>query len=217
MAIKGRPKGGFSGSFEKELTRARRAAANEIGPIVRKARIDGLIARNAERIGGGIRSAQKFNAARRSINKGGKISPRRKKAVRTITGRDGLLVLLDHYPYAQEHEDGVTLTPKSGKFLFIGDKRRRSRDGDKTFVTKGGAIMAVKKQSRLTEDVGGKRVRKKGARRRKSAEPRLIGVLKKKVVIKPMKTEWRLDQIGARHLEAYRDAIERNLTEGGAR
>lgn len=204
MGIEGRPKKGFADEFEQQLMRARQKAGKKIGSQAVKDRKDALIARNKERLGGGVRTASTRSERWRSVSKGGKISPYRKKAVRYSTAnKDRMLVLLDLYPNAMTHEDGATLRPTSGKYLFLQDKRRRAQPGDKTFITKSGAVMAVKPWKK----------QKPGQPKPKQSKPRLIGVLKRSVTIQSMKTEWRLDNIAERYLEDYRDAIEQALID----
>lgn len=161
-------------------------------------------------MGSGIRTAKSRSYRWRKVNKGGKISPIRRSNVKAkYDNKDGLLVMLDLYPYAMEHEDGAVQKPKTGKYLFIQDKRRRERAGDKTFVTKKGYVMAVKPWRKWSGK--GPKPKNTGNQR-----PRLIGVLKKQVTIKPMKKEWRLDEIAARHLDDYRDEIEKNIYGGNS-
>ena len=203
--IRGKPKGGFATEFERELRRARVAAGKVVGRKAVKDRLDGLKARNAERIGGGVRSAKSRSERWRQVNKGGQLSRARRSNVKAkYDNKDGLLVLLDLYPYAQQHEDGATLRPTSGQYLYIQDKRRRPRQGDNIFITKNGAVMAVKKR----------RKRRGNGPKPKEPVPRLVGVLRRKVEIQPMKDQWRLDTIGARYLDEYRDEIEKNIYGG---
>ena len=178
-SITGIPKGGFATDFERELRSARVKAGKVVGPKVVKERIDGLKQRNAERLGGGIRTSRG-----KGVNKGGQLSrPRRSNVKARYDNKDGLLVALDLYPYAMEHEEGATLTPKTKRFLFIQDKRRKARPGDVTFVTKKGLVFAVKPW-RKKKRKGGPPLKNTGNKR-----PRLIGVLKKKITIKPIRKE----------------------------
>lgn len=100
----------FAGDFKKMQKSARRAAGREIGSAVVRQRIEALVDNNHTRIGGGVRRNSKNNSHRNSLNSGGAISSRRKKAVRSIVGADGTLVVLDLFPHAEQLETGKTIT-----------------------------------------------------------------------------------------------------------
>ncbi|WP_265499558.1 hypothetical protein [Paracoccus beibuensis] len=166
----------FAKSFKKAVQKARRKAGQAIGGKAVKARQQAL----------------------------GAVSPRRKKAVRKIVTRDGMLILLDHAPLARIQETGGTISGKGGP-LFIQDRRRRAQPGDKTFVTKEGYVMAVKPWIKNAAD--GTKLSWNNANKR----PRLIGVLKSSVYIKPHPASARFEAIVDRFLPEYYAEIDRNL------
>lgn len=187
----------FAGDFKKMQKSARRAAGREIGSAVVRQRIEALVDNNHTRIGGGVRRNSKNNSHRNSLNSGGAISSRRKKAVRSIVGADGTLVVLDLFPHAEQLETGKTIT--SSKKMFIGDGRRWPQVGEQIFFVKRGSIDLV---------LASKGKPKAGAARR---PPRLVGVMTSKIKIRQIKNSGRLRNIAACYLDQYLDAVDKHL------
>lgn len=122
-------------------------------------------------------------------------SPRRRKAIRFVLDRrTGLLVFLDLVPWAHIRETGGVVRAKPGKKLFLQDRRRRARPGDKTFATPGGAVMAVKP--------GGNK------------KPRFVGSLKDEVKINRVPPGARMDEIAERYAPEYFRRLEEEVIRG---
>jgi hypothetical protein len=200
----------YANTFEREILSAKKKAGRKIGRAVVKERIAHLIAENKERVGGGIRNNVSRSARQNAIQGAGKISPRRKKAVRSVVGRDGTLVVLDHAPMAVIQETGGVIRAKNKKLKVI-DKRRGVKVGKKdTFVTKGGLIFEKKPYKKRSRNAAGKPVGPKP----KQPEPRLIGVLRDEVAIPQLPAPARLTNIAEKHLKEYRDLFSQYLIEG---
>lgn len=184
-------------AFRRGIKSARKRAGHVVGRGAVKERIEGIKHRNSSRIGGGVRRNSSGSLRRNQINKGGQISRRRKKAVRYVIGGDGTLVLLDHAPMARAQEFGETIRAKRGR-LFIQDARRRKQAGEDIFITKTGAVMAVKKHQ-------------KGSK--KKPTPRLIGTLRPKVRIKRLPRKARLTHIAEKWMDQYAEEIETQINK----
>lgn len=181
----------YGDTFDREVLTAQKKAGRKIGRAVVKERITAM---SAEKKGRGI----------------GAISPRRKKAVRSIVGRDGTLVVLDHAPMAVIRETGGIIRAK-GKKLKVVDKRRGVKVATKdTFVTKGGLIFEKKKYRKQRRNSEGKPIGPKP----KQPEPRLIGVLKQEVAIPQLPAPARLSNIAEKHLKEFRDLFSEYLIDG---
>ncbi|MGR3315383.1 hypothetical protein [Roseovarius indicus] len=199
----------YADTYERELLRAQKKAGRKIGRAVVKERIANLIAENRERIGGGIRNNVSRSLGRNSIQGKGKISPRRKKAVRSLVGRDGTLVVLDHAPMAMIRETGGIIRAKDKKLKVI-DRRRGVKVGKKNTFVKDGLIFEKKPYRKRQRNQAGKPIGPKP----KQPEPRLIGALRQEVAIPQLPQKARLSNIAERHLKDYRDLFAQYLIEG---
>lgn len=201
MGIQGLEGGGrqfavrFADTFKKDLAVARKKAGAVIGRKVVKERIAALVAANKERIGGGIRTSGNFRQ-RKERGTGG-ISRRRKQAVRSITGRDGTLVVMDHAPMAVIQETGGTI---SGSQLYVHDRRRRPQPGEKVFVRKN-LVFAAKPW----------RKKPKNGPAPKQPVPRLVGTFRTSVRIKQLPAHVRLANAGRKYLPEYVELVEKHL------
>lgn len=200
----------YADTFVRELLTAQKKAGRKVGRAVVKERIANLIAENKERIGGGVRNNVSRSFRRNAIQGAGKISPRRKKAVRSLVGRDGTLVVLDHAPMAVIREKGGIIRA-NGKKLKVIDRRRGVKLSKKdTFVTKGGLIFEKKPYRKHRRNAAGKPVGPKP----KQPEPRLVGVLRQEVAIPQLPAPARLSNIAEKHLKEYRDLFGEYLING---
>lgn len=181
----------YERQFRREVLAAKKKAGRVVGREIVKERIEGLKAVNSDRIGGA-------NA----------ISRRRRQAVRSVVGRDGTLVALDHAPMAVIQETGG-LIRGNGKLLRIADDRRRER-GKPTFVTKKGLVFEVEPHRKRTRNADGT-FRKS---MKPKPKPRLVAVLKPEVAIPRLPEKARLTNIAEGKLGRYRDLIDQFLTEG---
>lgn len=200
----------YGKTFDQEVLAAKKKAGGKIGKAIVKERIAGLIAENKTRIGGGIRNNVSRSFRKNQIRGSGAISARRKKAVRSIVGRDGTLVVLDHAPMAVIQETGGIIKSK-GKLLKVQDKRRRARGmGKDTYVTKGGLVFEKAKYKKWRRGPDGKRVGMKP----KQPKPRLVAVLKQEVVVPQLPEPARLSNIADKHLKDFRDLFSEYLING---
>lgn len=200
----------YAPTFEREILVAQKKAGRKIGPAFVKERIANLISENRDRIGGGIRNNVSRSQGRNAIQGKGKISPRRKKAVRSLVGRDGTLVVLDHAPMAVIRETGGIIRAKDKKLKII-DRRRGVKSGSKdTFVTKGGLIFEKEPYRKRQRNAAGNPVGPKP----RQPEPRLVGVLRQEVAIPQLPAPARLSNIAEKHLKEYRDLFGQYLIEG---
>lgn len=181
----------FTPNYEKTFRRVSMIAIKKAGRVVGKQVVKDRIA-----------AIESNNNNNRAHNGG--ISGRRKKAVRSVVGRDGTLVVLDHAPMAVIQETGGTIRAKD-KLLNIQDRRRRVQPGEETFVTKTGLVMAKPKYAKTGE---------RGPRPRSQPKPRLVAVLRQQVTIDRLPEEARLEKIAHRHLERFEDLIQQHTIEG---
>lgn len=169
VGIQGR-KGEIWKEVQKELVMARKKAGNKVGKKIVKEQ----------------------QAKLRSTGAG----PRRLKAVRSVTGKDGTLVLIDHAPLATAQEEGEAITSRNG-MLAVG--RAGAALGKPGTKIKGAFVIRSKSGNLLL-------VRKSG----KSALERLAILLR---TVRVRKTLGFLKRAEAA-VDEYVAEIETNLTEG---
>lgn len=182
--------GSLAREMEKDIKLARKKAARKVGPKLKKERIEGLKRSNAKRKSG----------------KG--ISPERKKKVKAIYGKDGLLVFLDLAQLARAQEFGQTIRASGSGKMFIQDRRRREQLGDKTFV-RNDLVFAVKAPER--EAVLNKRTGKIFHKITRRFKPRIIASLRKQIRIARLPKSARMIDIAERGIDEYENEIIKAL------
>jgi hypothetical protein len=197
---KGAGRFNYANDFKRDILRATKKAGREVGKLIVKDRKEALIA-----------DAKSRDQGKNYTWKGASLKPRdgpsrrRLSAVRSIVGRDGTLIALDHAPMAVLQETGGVIKSK-GKKLRIG---REQTPGRNTFVTKGGLVMEVGTYI--------KRLRNKDGTFKqnypKTPPARIIAILLDEVVIRRLPENARLETIANRRLPLYLDLIEKYLVE----
>ena len=208
---KGKPaKFEFEKDFRKEVLAAKTKAGKIVGKEIVHDRIEALKDINYERIGGGIRNNRSRSAWHNKQRGTGALSRRRRQAVRSVVGKDGTLVALDHAPMAVIQETGGIIR-STGKLLKIQDGRRRAQGGGKkTFATKKGLVFEVAPHTKRKRNQDGTFRKNMKAK----PKPRLVAVLKREVAIPRLPEKSQLDTIAQGKLERYRDLIDQFITQG---
>ena len=159
--------GSLFGDFEREVVRARRSAARKIG-------------------------RQIVSERRRRL--GNKVSPLRKRAVRSYAARDGTLIVVDHAPMAVSQEFGATIRARKSKYLRIDAGEEASPD-DNVFTIPGKGENA------------GFVIASSG----RKGDNRLLAVLRKSIRVKQLEQSRRLTFIAERRFDRYIEEITKNL------
>lgn len=193
----------YANDFKREVLKATKKAGRQVGRLIVKDRQEALIAdikakENKEKSGWrGLLFNRKERPSRRRIS-----------AVRSIVGRDGTLIALDHAPMAVMQETGGVIRAK-GKKLKISRSAADARPGLNTFVTKKGLVFEIGKHRKPWR-------RPDGTLRPNQppqARPILIAILLDEVIVPRLPESARLETIATRHLPRYRDLIEQYLVE----
>lgn len=190
----------FANDFKRDILRATKKAGRDVGKLIVKDRQEAIAADAKSRDAGGKDGWKDIDFRRPQ-----RPSRRRLSAIRSIVGRDGTLIALDHAPMAVIQETGGVVRAK-GKKLRIG---REQTPGKNTFVTKGGLVMEKGKHV--------KRWRKPDGTLRANQPPqakaRLVAILLDEVIVPRLPEAARLETIAKRHLPKYLDLIDQYLVE----
>lgn len=189
----------FANDFKREVLKATKKAGRQVGKLIVKDRQEALIADIKSR-----QNKDKSGWKGLEYNRKERPSRRRLSAVRSIVGRDGTLIALDHAPMAVMQETGGVIRAK-GKKLRIG---REQTPGKKTFVTKGGLVMEIGHYVRRPRNKDGT-----FKTNYPKAAARIVAILLDEVIVPRLPENARLETIANRHLPKYRDLIEQYLVE----
>lgn len=151
--------------METDIRKAQKKAGRRVGAKMKRARVKGL-----------------------KTASNGTLSSRRKKAVRSIVGKNGVFTFSDWAPMARAQEFGEVIRGK-GRDLFVQDRRRQDTSRP-TFIRNGMVFEAPKI---------------------KGQKPRFVGVFKDKVRIRRLPRSARMTTIAEAHIDEYLDAVTEEM------